>query len=192
MAACVADGGSLNFGGGTLSVQVITNVSAEDWLGIQPPATNSTPLGLDGNTVTWSGANLANFQGGSAGNALVFSLTTNATSVSLTALLQQVAFASSDTNDGVKVVEVPLTYAGIGVTASRVVSLDQPPVVGDPDIWATAAATITVPKSWLLAAATSPNGDTLTLGRATAADGAVLDSGTNLLYQSFQWPNLIN
>ena len=191
-AARVADGAGLNYGGGTLSVEVVTNASAADWLGVQAPGANSGKLGLDGSTVTWAGAGLASFAGGSGTNALVFSLTTNATAASLTALLEQVAFASGDTNGGIKVVAATLAYGKVEVSAHRVMSLDRPPVVNEVDIWATAAATITIPKSQLLTGAMSPAGNPLSLSAVTAADGTVVDAGTNVLYKSNQSPAITN
>ena len=170
--ARVADGGSLNFGGGTLTVAVVTNASVADWLGIEPPGTNSPQLGLAGNTVTWAGADLASLQGGGS-NALVFSLTTNATSGPLTALLQQVAFGSLDTNGGTRVVQVTLAYGDITVAASRPLSLDRPPVASPADIWVTAAATIAIPIRRLLAFDSSPDGNALSLeGTASPASRA--------------------
>ena len=184
--ARVADGGSLNFGGGTLTVAVVTNASVADWLGIQPPGTNSPQLGLAGATVTWAGADLATFDGGAGSNALIFSLTTNATSGPLTALLQQVAFASVDTNGGARVVQVTLAYGNITVAASRPLSLDRPPVAGPADIWVTAAAIITIPIRQLLAFDSSPDGNALSLesySQSSFAGGQVSSDGTNLIYQ---------
>jgi hypothetical protein len=116
--ASVSDGGSLNFGGGTLTVAVAANAAAADSLSVEPSGANSGQIGLVGNSVTWSGAELAAFGGGAGTNALIFSLTTNATSASLTALLQRVAFASLDTNSDTRVVAVTLAYGDITVSAT--------------------------------------------------------------------------
>jgi hypothetical protein len=184
--ASVADGGSLNFGGGTLTVVVVTNASAGDSLGVEPPGTNSSELGLVGNTVTWGGANLASFQGGAGSNALTFSLTTNATSGPLTALLQQVALATVDTNGGTRIVQVTLAYGDITVAANRPLVLDRPPVANAADLWVTAAATVTIPISQVLAFDVSPDGTALSLesySRASALGGQVGSDGTNFIYQ---------
>jgi len=184
--ASVADGGSLNFGGGTLTVVVVTNAAAGDSLGIEPPGSSSGQLGVVNNTVTWGGAELASFGGGAGTNALIFSLTTNATSPSLTALLQQVAFASVDTNGGTRVVQVTLAYGNITVAANRPLILDRPPVANAADIWATAAAIITIPISQVLAFDVSPDGNALSLesySRSSALGGQVSSDGANFIYQ---------
>ena len=185
-AAGVVDGGSLNFGGGSLTVQVATNASSEDLLEIEPPGTNSSQLGLTGNMLTWGGADLASFQGGADSDALIFSLTTNANSTALTALLRQVAFTSTDTNGGSRVVTVTLVYGAISVAASRPLELDRPPVANTGDIWVTAAASINIPISRVLAFDVDLDGNALTLDSyspLSALGGQVGENGTNLIYQ---------
>jgi hypothetical protein len=184
--ASVRDGGSLNFGGGTLTVALATNAAAADSLSIEPSGTNPGQIGLVGNAVTWGGADLAVLAGGVGTNALILSLTTNATSASLTALLQRVAFASLDTNSGTRVVEVMLTYGDITVSAIRPLVVDRLPVANVADIWVTSAATITIPISQVLAFDSSPNGEVLSLescGQSSALGGQVSAVGTNFIYQ---------
>jgi hypothetical protein len=97
-------------------------------------------------------------------NGLVFSLTTNATSAALTALLRQLTFATTNGDTNLRVIEADLSYQGMTVSAQRVLTLDRPPVAGNFDIWAAANVPVPIPFSQVLSNVTDVDGNTLSIG----------------------------
>ena len=73
--AWVSDGGSLNFGGGSLTVRIVTNATSGDSLAVQAQA----PIGLQAANVTYGGTAFAALSGGNGTTPLVCSFNTNAT-----------------------------------------------------------------------------------------------------------------
>jgi hypothetical protein len=159
--ATVSDGGSLNFGGATLTVSVVTNATAADCLSLDPEGTDPAQIGVDADTLTCRGAIVGTFTAKT--NGLVFSFTTNATSSVVTALLRQLTFATTNTATSLRVIEADLCCQGTTLSAQRVLTLDRPPVAGPVDIWAAANVTVSIPFSQVLTNVADPDGRTLSL-----------------------------
>jgi hypothetical protein len=184
--ALVADGGSLNFGGASLSVTIVTNAAAQDALALASQGTNSGQINITGTNVAYGGITIGSFSGGSGTNALVLALNTNATSGALSALLDQVTFATTTTNTALRDFRVTLSYSNITVTASRAMTLDRPPVAVDDAIQATEGVTITIPFSLLLTNDYDVDGDPLTVidsSRVSANGGFLTMTATNFIYR---------
>jgi hypothetical protein len=183
--AAVGDGGSLTFGGGTLTVACVTNAASGDWLGVLH-GTNAGQIQLQGTNIACGGAFLATFAGGDGTNALVFSLSTNATSGTLTALLQRMAFSTTNTATGSRTIELALVYGQELVTTQCTLKVDRLPVAVETVIFAAANSNIIFAISQVLTNDTDPDGDTLTIASydgATTHGYLVADDGTNFTYR---------
>ncbi|MGA2175973.1 MAG: MBG domain-containing protein [Verrucomicrobiota bacterium] len=162
--ASVTDGGNLNFNGGSLTITILTNATAQDALDIEPQGTGAGQIGVQSLNVTYGGAAFATFSGGQDLNPLVFLFNTNATAESVTALMRQLTFATDNTNTNYRVIQTALTVAGNTVTARYEFTLDRPPVAGNTVITAAQGATIQFSFSQVLTNASDADGDTLTIG----------------------------
>jgi hypothetical protein len=179
-----ADGGSLSYGGATLGIAVVTNGSADDELAIASQGNGAGQIGVQGSTVNYGGTNIATFSG-NATNLLSFTLTTNATPASITALIDQLTFATSDPSTNFRVAQFTLTYPSNVVTAQIEVSIDRVPVAPTIQIQATEGATFTLQFSQILTNDSDPDGDTLTItavSSVSAYGGLLTNNSTSLTY----------
>lgn len=99
-AAIVADADSLDLNGGALTVDISTNGTADDRLGIRHQGTGVGQIGVSGDTITFGGSVIGSFTGGSNGTsplAINFS-SVNATPISAQALLKNITFANVSEN----------------------------------------------------------------------------------------------
>ncbi|GET24068.1 S-layer family protein [Prolixibacter sp. NT017] len=97
-AANVSDADNTNFSGGNVTVSLVTNrVASEDVLAIANQGTGAGQIGVSGSSVTYGGATIGTFTGGSGTNDLVISLSANATPTATSALLQALTYSNSNT-----------------------------------------------------------------------------------------------
>jgi hypothetical protein len=92
--ATVADSDSTNFDMGTLTVSYSANGSADDRLAIRNQGTGTGQIGVSGSTVTYGGTTIGTFTGGTGTTALVITFNTSATTIAVTALLQNLTYAN--------------------------------------------------------------------------------------------------
>jgi hypothetical protein len=179
-----ADGGSLSYGGATLSVAVVTNATAGDELSVASQGSGAGEIGVQGSTITYGGTNIAAFTGNGS-NLLSFTLTTNANPVSISALIDQLAFETTVTNTSFRVAQLTLTYPSNVVTAQITVSVDRLPVAPEIYITATEGESFTLPFSQILTNDSDPDGDTLTItavSSVSAEGGLLTNNSTSLTY----------
>ena len=74
----VADGGSLNYSGASLTMTIITNADTNDEIGVESQGNGAGQIGLQSTNVAYGGAPFATFAGGDGANPLVFLFQTNA------------------------------------------------------------------------------------------------------------------
>ncbi|MBN4075522.1 DUF4347 domain-containing protein, partial [Gammaproteobacteria bacterium AH-315-E17] len=110
-----------NFDGGTLTVHFATGSSANDTLGVQSVGTGAGEISVSGSDVLYEGTVIGTFTGGAAGTDLVFTFDSDATNVSISALLHNLTFdyAGSVTGDR----ELEFTLVDDDSSASNVASL---------------------------------------------------------------------
>jgi hypothetical protein len=162
--ASVADGSNLNFGGGSLTVTIVTNACTNDALGIKTQGNGSNQINVQSTTITDGGSPIATFSGGNGLNPLVILFNTNATAQSATALMRCLTFATPNTSTNSRVIQMNLTVGGNTVMAEYVFTLDRPPVASNTIITAAQGQTIQIPFSQVLTNDSDADGDTLTIG----------------------------
>ncbi|MGA2555719.1 MAG: MBG domain-containing protein, partial [Verrucomicrobiota bacterium] len=183
--ASVADGGGLGFGGGTLTVTVITNATTNDTLAIASQGNGAGQIGVQAANVAFGGVPIATLSGGNGLNPLAFLLTTNATAESVTALMGQLTFATTCTNTNFCVIETALTVGSNTVLAQYVITLDRPPVAGDFAITAAQGQAIQIPFCQVLTNIYDADSNTLTItdcSEVSADGGWVAVNSTAFLY----------
>jgi RHS repeat-associated protein len=80
-----------NFNGGRLRIEVSANGEAEDVLGIN----NQSPISISGNVISYSGTQIAHFDGGSGLTPLVIDLTSSSASLAaVQAIVQNITYKS--------------------------------------------------------------------------------------------------
>jgi hypothetical protein len=184
--ALVADGNSLNFAGGSLLVTSLTNGSPADDLEFQEVGTNAGQIALQGATITYGGQPFATFTA-TPSNLSVTLGSNPVTSVMLTALLEQLTFATDDTNTASRLIQVALNYGSNSVTASRALLLDRPPVAEVLNLLAAKYVNFTVPYSAFLTNATDPDGDPVTLAGMSLVSGNGNRITTNATTFTYHW-----
>ncbi|WP_425928250.1 DUF4347 domain-containing protein [Pseudomonas sp. NyZ201] len=96
--ATISDADSANFNGGKLTVQIASGgTSAEDVLFIRDQGAGANQIVLSGASILYNGLVIGTFTGGSNGNPLVVTLTSNATATTVAALVQNLAYRNSNT-----------------------------------------------------------------------------------------------
>jgi hypothetical protein len=177
----VADGGGLGFGGGTLSVTVITNAATNDVLGIASQGNGAGQIGVQATNVSFGGVSIAGFSGGNGLNPLVFLLNTNANSESATVLARQLTFATTSTNTNFCVIQTALTIGSNTVLAQYVITLDRPPFAPNLVITAAQGQTIQIPFSRILTNIFDADGNNLTISESSevSADGGWIGVNSN-------------
>jgi len=183
--AFVADGGGLNYNGGSLVVTIVTNGAAADELTIEPEGTGAGEIDLAGASVTYGGVAFANLAGGSGSQPLQLVFNTNATTAAVSELLRQVSFYTSNTNTASRTLEVALTVAGTTVFSYETLIVDRPPVTGATVLTATKGLPLRIPFSLILTNDYDVDGDTLTItyySDLSAYGGWVTNTGAAFTY----------
>ena len=111
--ATVADVDSLDFDGGTLTVNMGSgHIPTEDVLSVRNQGTGVGEIGFSGGIVTYGGTLIGTPSGGSSGSPLVISLNANANPTSVTALIRNITYQNTNTDDpmpGAKSIRTTLT-----------------------------------------------------------------------------------
>ncbi|MBK5009826.1 DUF4347 domain-containing protein, partial [Pseudomonas sp. S60] len=98
--ATVSDADSSNFNGGKLTVQVTTGrVDGQDVLFIRDQVAGANQVVLSGASIMYNGLVIGTFTGGSNGNPLVVTFTSNANATTVAALVQNLAYRNSNGSD---------------------------------------------------------------------------------------------
>ena len=120
--AVVSDVDSSNFDTGTLTVSFVAGSDvAEDVLSIINTGTNPGEIGISGSDVSYEGTIIGAFTGGSTGSDLVITLNANADETSVSALVQQISYENTDTDNpttGDRTVRFVLTDGDGGTSAN--------------------------------------------------------------------------
>ncbi len=123
MAATVSDADSSDFDSGTLTVSFAAGSdAAEDVLAIRNQGTAIGQIGVSGNTVTYGGMAIGSFAGGAGGSNLVVTLNANATPAAAQALVQNITYENTDTDNpttGARTVRFILTDGDGGSSGSH-------------------------------------------------------------------------
>ena len=183
--ASVADGGSLSFNNGTLTVAIVTNLTAQDELSVATQGNGAGEIDLQNNTLTYGGVGFASLSGGAGQEPLQFVFNTNATPASITELMRQITFYTSNTNTALRALTFTLAVGGEIVVSGETLILDRPPVAGDCTLSAAQGATIRIPVSLILSNDLDVDGDTLAITDYSdlSANGAwVTNTGASLTY----------
>ncbi len=95
--ASVTDSDSPDFAGGTLTVSLAAGSdAAEDVLAIRDQGTGAGQIGVSGANVSYGGAVIGTFSGGTGGSPLVVTFNANANAASATALVRNISFQDTD------------------------------------------------------------------------------------------------
>ncbi len=120
--ATVSDVDSANFDTGMLTVSIPAGGdSAEDVLSIRNQGTGAGQIGVSGSTITYGGATIGTFTGGSSGSNLIITLNSSATPTSVTALVQNVTYENTDTSTptaGARTIRFTLSDGDGGTSAN--------------------------------------------------------------------------
>jgi hypothetical protein len=123
--------------------------------------------------------------GGTGGQPLQFVFNTNAAPASITELMRQITFYTSNTNTALRVLTLTLTVGGETVESGETLVLDRPPVAGDCVFSVAQGVAIQIPLSLILANDVDVDGDTLAITDYSdlSANGAwVTNTGASLTY----------
>jgi hypothetical protein len=183
--ALVADGGGVDFSGGTLVVTIITNGATNDVLGIQSQGNAAGQIGMQATNVAWGGTPIATFAGGNGLNPLVFLFNASASAESVTALMRQLTFATTCISTNYCVIQMALTAGSNTVLAEYVFTLDRPPVACNCVIMAPAGEIIQIPFCRVLTNVYDADGNALTItdcSEVSANGGWVSTNGTAFTY----------
>ncbi|OGT85407.1 MAG: hypothetical protein A3G86_08120 [Gammaproteobacteria bacterium RIFCSPLOWO2_12_FULL_42_18] len=120
--AAVTDVDSSDFNTGTLTVSFAAGSDpVEDVLAIRNQGSSAGQIGISGSNVTYGGATIGTFTGGSSGSNLVITLNSNANATATNALIKNITYQNTDTNNpttGNRTVRFVLTD-GDGATSSN-------------------------------------------------------------------------
>ena len=98
--AAVSDVDSADFDTGTLTVSFTAGSdSAEDVLAIRNQGTGAGQIGVSGSNVSYAGTTIGSFTGGSGGTDLVITLNSNADATATQALIQNITYENTDTDN---------------------------------------------------------------------------------------------
>lgn len=96
--ATVSDGDGIGWSGGNLTVSFTAgSTSSEDVLAIRNQGTGAGQIGISGSNVSYGGATIGTYTGGSSGVALVITLNASATNAAVSALVNNVTYANINT-----------------------------------------------------------------------------------------------
>ncbi|QDV83430.1 Calx-beta domain-containing protein [Planctomycetes bacterium TBK1r] len=93
--ATVSDADSPDFDGGTLTIAIAGNSTANDQLSIRNQGTGAGQIGVTGNTVSFEGVDVGTFAGGTAATPLIVSFNANSTPAAAQAILRNLQFINS-------------------------------------------------------------------------------------------------
>ena len=120
--AVVSDVDSADFDTGTLTVSFTAGSdSAEDVLAIRNQGTGAGQIGVSGSNVSYAGTTIGSFTGGSGGTDLVITLNSNADATATQALIQNITYENTDTDNpttGNRTVRYVLTDGDGGTSAN--------------------------------------------------------------------------
>ncbi|MBK1719781.1 DUF4347 domain-containing protein [Thiocystis violacea] len=143
-AATVTDSDSTDFNTGTLTVAITANRdSGEDVLAIRHQGTDAGQIGVSGSTVTYGGATIGTFTGGTGTNDLVVTFNSaSATPTAAQALIQNITYQNSDSADpsaAARAVRFVLTDGDGGTSANADTTVNVAAVNDAPTLTATGA-----------------------------------------------------
>lgn len=117
--AVVRDIDSLNFAGGGLIVDIISNASALDSFSIRHQGTGAGQIGISGSNISYSGVNFATFTGGTSGSdSLIISFNSYSGGDTVSALINNIVYENrSDSPESTKTIRLRLCD-GDGDTAT--------------------------------------------------------------------------
>ncbi|MFM8274354.1 MAG: beta strand repeat-containing protein [Gemmata sp.] len=145
-AASVTDGDNLatNLANGSLSVSFSAGGTTADQLSIQNQGTAAGQIGVSGSNVTFGGATIATFSGGTNGTTLVVSFTTsNATVAAVSALAKAITYQNLGTSTAPRQVQFAVNDgAGGSGSASRTITYNTPPSITSDGAGATASKSV--------------------------------------------------
>ncbi len=139
--AAVSDVDSSDFDTGTLTVSFTAgSTSSEDVLSIRDQGAGASNITVVGSTVSYGGTQIGTFTGGSSGAALVITLDSDATAVATSALVQNITYTNTNTDNpstSARTVRYVLTDGDGGTSANydttvNVTAVNDAPVVGAP------------------------------------------------------------
>lgn len=93
--ATVVDVDSANFSGGVLTVSLTSGAGPTDVLSIRNQGTGTNQIGVNGNAITFAGAPLATFTGGTGGTALTITLGASADATKVRILMRNLLFQAT-------------------------------------------------------------------------------------------------
>ena len=186
--ALVFEGGSTNFDGGTLTVDLSMNANVADTLAVLPEGSGAGQIDVAGDTVTYGGVTFGTMAGGTNGGALTFGFNTNAASAVVQALIRRLAFSSTDESTNCRTVRMVLTDGdgGVSAPATRLLGINRSPRTVDRYITVRDGVNTSLSIAWIIAEATDADNDPITLTDSSivsANGGRILKSGTNLVYR---------
>ncbi|MCX7231484.1 MAG: Ig-like domain-containing protein [Burkholderiales bacterium] len=125
-AATVSDVDSNTFAGGTLTVSITTNATADDRLAIANVGTGAGAVSVSGNGVSYGGVLVGTYTGGVGATPLTLTLTANANAAAVQAVLRAVVFEVRGDVPSVapRTIEVVMTDGAGGTSAARSMRMD--------------------------------------------------------------------
>jgi hypothetical protein len=124
--ASVSDVDSSTFAGGTLTVSITANATADDRLAIANVGTGPGAVSVAGNGVSYGGVLVGTYTGGVGATPLTLTLTANADAAAVQAALRAVVFeVRGDTpSTAPRTIEVVMTDGAGGTSATRSMRMD--------------------------------------------------------------------
>jgi len=150
-AGTISDLDSINFAGGTLIVDIITNASPMDRLSIRHDGFGAGQVGIVGNLVQYEGLTIGNFSGGVGTTALAINFNSSANEAIATAVLQNLTFENISDGPSTATRSLEFTISdgdgGTSNIASRnidVIGVNNAPVANDDSFSVDEDQTLTV------------------------------------------------
>ncbi|QTX19400.1 DUF4347 domain-containing protein [Comamonas aquatica] len=130
--ATVIDADSANFSGGKLTVQITSGGTAgQDVLFIRDEVAGANKIILSGASILYNGLVIGTYTGGSNGNPLVVSFTSNANPTTVSALVHNLAYRNSNTTEPSttpRTVSVSMDDGAGGTSATATIGVEVHPV----------------------------------------------------------------
>ncbi|MDH4369438.1 MAG: Ig-like domain-containing protein, partial [Nitrospira sp.] len=144
--AAVTDVDSANFDTGTLTISFTAGSdAAEDVLAIRDQGAGPTNITVAGSAVSYGGTQIGTFTGGSSGVDLVITLDANADATAVSALVQNITYTNTDTDNptlGSRTVRYVLTDGDGGTSANYDTTVTLAAVNDVPVVVANAGSTV--------------------------------------------------
>jgi hypothetical protein len=96
--AVVFDAVSADFGGGRLTITVLTNADPQEQIAIRHQGTGAGQIGRSGTNLTYAGTTIGDFSGGTGTNALLVNFNSSASVAAVQALVRNVTFNIASNN----------------------------------------------------------------------------------------------